>query len=167
VVPHLSTTPSYRNTYLSLPVIFTAVIITMLVGMSIAYWVLDMMAGMGIATTWASNYISTIQGIISAFDFIALFSFGILFGAVIIRSYRLNTHPVYGIVGLLGIPVVVIATGYASNIVAIFTQFEVLGEALNQFNYIILFVQNSPLIIGAASVLVLLVMVGGGRRAPR
>lgn len=159
--PSIST--GITQTYWSLPIIFSAVIITMLIGLSIAWWILDLVAGMGIATAWASNYIGTLQGIISSMDTVILFSFAVLFGAVAIRSYRLKTHPVLGIVGLLGLPVVVIGAGYASNIAAIFTGIEMIGPALNQFEYTLTFVKNSPLIIGIAAVLILLVMVGGGR----
>ena len=121
-----------------------------------------MLAGLGIATAWASNYIGTLQGIIGGMGNVILFTFAVLFGAVVIRSYRLKTHPVFGIVGLLGIPVAVIVTGYISNIAALFTQFEFLGEALNQFQYVLLFIQNSPTIVAIGSVIVLLVMMGGG-----
>lgn len=155
------------NTYWSLPIIFSAVIITMFIGLSVAWWILDILAGMGVATAWASGYIGTLQGIISTFDTIILFTFAVLFGAVIIRSYRLQTHPVLGIVGLIAIPAAVLATGYASNLVAIFTGFDFLGQALNQFPYTLSFIKNSPAIIGAASILVLLVMMGGGVLARR
>ena len=158
----LSPSTTSTNTYWSLPIIFTAVIITMFIGLSIAYWALELMAGMSIASSWATGYIGTLQGIISAFDTVIIFTFAVMFGAVIIRSYRLKTHPVLGIVGLLGLPIVVIATGYASNIVAIFTNLEFLGSSVNWANYSLTFVQNSPAIIGATSVLVLLIMIGGG-----
>nr|ADE29250.1 hypothetical membrane protein [uncultured virus] len=125
----------------------------MFIGLTIAWWILDIIAGMGIATSWASNYIATLQGIISAFDTIILFTFAVLFGAVIIRSYRLKTHPVLGVVGLIAIPAAVLATGYASNLVAIFTNLPFLGSALNQFPYTLQFIKNSPAIIGAASIL--------------
>ena len=134
----------------------------MFIGLTVAYWILGQIAGLGIATAWSSQYIGTLQGIISGMDTVILFTFAVMFGAVVIRSYRLKTHPVLGIVGLLGIPIVVIGAGYASNLVAIFTGLEQLGPALNQFQYTLTFIKNSPLILGAASVLVLLVMMGGG-----
>jgi len=150
------------RSFWSLPIIFVFVVISLFVGLSIAYKALEMMAGLGIASTWASNYIGTVQGIISTMDIFILFTFGVMFGLIVIRSFSLTTHPVLAVAGLFGLPVVVVVTGYTSNFVSIFTSFDFLGSAVNQFQYTLLFIQNSPLIIGIGSVLVLLVMVGGG-----
>jgi len=156
-----------KGTIWSLPLIFVFVVISLFIGLSIAYWILEMAAGLGVATAWSSQYIATVQGIISAMDVFILFTFAVMYGLVVVRVFQMRTHHVYGVVGLLGLPIVVIVTGYSSNLVSIFTSFEFLGSAVNQFQYTLLFIQSSPLIIGAASVLVLLVMVGGGVLARR
>lgn len=155
------------QTYWSLPVIISVVVISSFIALTIAWYALELIAGLGIATAWATNYIGMLQTVLSSFGTVILFSFAILFGLVIIKSFRLGTHPVLGLAGLIGVPVAVIGTGYASNAVAIFTGLDFLGNALNQFDTLLLFIKNSPTIVAIGSILVLFVMVGGGVLARR
>lgn len=155
------------QTYLSLPIIVSVVVITSFIALTIAWYALELIAGLGIATTWATNYIGMLQTVLSSFGTVILFSFAVLFGLVVMKSFRLGTHPVLGLAGLIGVPVAVIGTGYASNAVAMFTQLEFLGKALNQFDTLLLFIKNSPTIVAIGSVLILLVMVAGGVIARR
>lgn len=155
------------QTFRSFPIIFAAVLIPLFVVMAIAYWVLDFIAGLGIATGFASSYIGTLQGIITSLDLLVPITFAVMFGAVTVRSFTTKTHPVLGIVGLIGLPVTVIATAYISNTVSIMSGFQFFGPIFNQFNFTITFIRSSPLIVSAAGILVLLVMVGGGVLARR
>jgi len=156
--PHLNFTHTFR----SIPIIFAAVIIPLFVVLTVTFWILSQIASLGLATGFAANYITTLQGIISSFDILIMFTFSVMFAAVIIRSFRLKTHPVLGILGLFGLPIAVIVASYVANIAGIFTGFDFLGTALNQFQYTVLFLQNTGLVTAVTGVLVLLVMVGGG-----
>jgi len=135
--------------------------------MALAYWILDFLSTLGLATGFASQYIGTLQGLIASLDLLVPFTFAVMFGAVAIRSFTTKTHPVLGIVGLIGLPVTVIVTAYLSNTVAVLSGFQFLAPIFNQFQYTITFMRSSPLIIAAAGTLILLIMVGGGVLARR
>lgn len=128
----------------------------------VAWYAVDIIAGTGLATGFAVGYLDTLKSALAVFDTIVIFVFAAAFGGVIIRSFRLNTHPVLGILGLVFLPVAVFGAAYASNVFGIFTGLDFLGTALNQFTLSATFFQNSALITAGAGVLVLLVMVGGG-----
>ena len=157
----------FARTFRSFPIIFAAVLIPLFVVLALAYWILDFIAGLNIATGFASQYIGTLQGIITSLDLLVPFTFAVMFGAVAIRSFTTKTHPVLGIVGLFGLPVTVIVTAYLSNTVAIMSGFQFLAPIFNQFTFTITFIRSSPLVVGAAGTLILLIMVGGGVLARR
>lgn len=157
----------FTRTFRSFPIIFAGALIPLFVVLALSYWILDFIAGLGIATGFASQYIGTLQGIIASLDLLVPFTFAVMFGAVAIRSYTTKTHPVLGIVGLLGLPVTVIATAWLSNTVSIMSGFQFLGPIFNEFEFTITFFRSSPLIVGLAGTLILLVMVGGGVLARR
>jgi hypothetical protein len=161
--PKIGTVQTFR----SFPIIIGAVLIPLFVVLAISYWILDFIAGLGIATGFASQYIGTLQGIITSLDLLVPFTFAVMFGAVAIRSFQTKTHPVLGVVGLLGLPVTVIVTAWLSNSVSILSGFQFFAPIFNQFTYTITFVRSSPLIVGSAGTLILLVMVGGGVLARR
>jgi len=108
-----------------------------------------------------------LQGIVASLDFLVPFAFAVMFAAVAIRSFQTKTHPVLGVLGLVFVPVAVILTGYLSNVVALLEGFTFFQTIFNQFGFTITFFRSSPLIVGAASILILLVMVGGGVLARR
>lgn len=157
----------FTQTFRSFPIIMAGVLIPLFVVLAIAYWVLNFLAGLNIATGFAANYINMLQGIVAGMDFLVPFTFAIMFGAVAIRSFQTKTHPVLGVLGLIFIPVAVLLTGYLSNVVALLEGFTFFSTIFNEFGYTITFFRSSPLIIGAASILILLIMVGGGILARR
>lgn len=155
------------QTFRSFPIIIGAALIPLFVVLAISYWVLNFLASLNIATGFASTYIGTLQGIIASLDLLVPFTFAAMFAAVTIRSFMTKTHPVLGVVGLLGLPVTVIVTAYLSNTVSILSGFQFLSPIFNEFGFTISFIRNSPLIVAATGTLILLVMVGGGVLARR
>jgi len=158
---------NFTQTFRSFPIIMAGVLIPLFITLALAYWILEFLAGLGLATGWASNYIGMLQGIVASMDFLVPFAFAVMFGAVAIRSFQTKTHPVLGVLGLIFIPVAVLLTGYLSNVVAMLEGFSFFSTIFNQFGYTVTFFRSSPLIIGAASILILLIMVGGGVLARR
>jgi len=163
VEPPINSTRTFR----SFPIVIASVLIPLFVVLAIAYWILNFLSGLGIASGFGASYITTLQGIISSLDLLVPFTFAVMFGAIAVRSFLTKTHPVLGIVGLLGLPVTVIVTAYVSNTVAIMSGFQFFGPIFNQFGFTITFIKSSPLIVGAAGTLILLIMVGGGVLARR
>jgi hypothetical protein len=158
---------NFTRTFRSFPIIMAGVLIPLFVVLALAYWILDFLAGLGLATGFAANYIGMLQNIVATMDFLVPFTFAVMFGAVAIRSFQTKTHPVLGVLGLIFIPVAVLLTGYLSNVVALLEGFSFFSTIFNEFGYTITFFRSSPLIIGAASILILLIMVGGGVLARR
>jgi len=59
---------NFTQTFRSFPIIFGAVLIPLFVVMALAYWILDFLSTLGLATGFASQYIGTLQGLIASLD---------------------------------------------------------------------------------------------------
>lgn len=151
----------------SLPVIIGAAILPFFVGMVLVYYILTQIAGMSLATGFAAEYITLLKSIVASFDFLIIGTFGVMFTVVLIRSNRVRSSPLMAAVGLLSLPVIVVSAAYLGDLASFFTGLQVLGPALNQFPATITFFRNIAPIVAVLSVLVLLVMVGGGLLARR
>lgn len=161
-VPAKNFLPTLTNSPRSIPVIIGLLMLPLFMAAVISWYFLDLIAGLGLGTTFSANYISTLKSIVGIFDSIVIFVFVIAFSIVVIRSFKLNAHPVLGIIGLIFLPVIVIAAAYTSNIFGVFTGLNFLSGALNQFPMTFAFFNNTALIAAGTGVLVLLVIVGGG-----
>jgi len=141
--------------------------IPLFLGAVLVFYILNFLGGLGITTGFASTFIGQLKGLLGVFDVLVVVLFGVGFVAVVIKSFRLKVHPAYGIIGLIGLPIIVYLTAFGANTLDYITQISFLGNALNHFNLSILFFHHSVLIVTGSAVLVLLVMVGGGLFARR
>jgi len=159
------------RTFKSIPYILGLAIIPFFVFAVIGWYILDFIAGLGIASAfgngYAVNFINGLKSTMAGFDLIIMFTLGIFLAAIFVRSFRTRTHPVLGVVGLLALPLFVIGASMVANFVSVFTTFGFLSEALNKFTYTVTFFKSTATVTTAVGVLVLLVMVGGGVLARR
>jgi len=93
-------------------------------------------------------------------DGVVLLAFSAIVARIMIKSSQINMHPIFGIVGLIGLPALVIALAQASNIAAVFTQLDLVSQAVNKFPGSFFLMKNLPEIGAAMAILVLIVMVG-------
>lgn len=135
----------------------------------LTYTVIDFIGGLGLFAmlgpanmSWGQEYLALIKTFVTQLDTVILLIFATLIGRLTIQSFRTDMHPIYGIVGLFSIPVLIFLSGFGSNIIAIFTDIEILAAASNQFTYSYTFFQNTPAIVGWIAVFILLVMIGSG-----
>lgn len=97
-------------------------------------------------------------------DGVVLISFAAITGRIMIKSFRTNMHPIFGIVGLIALPGLAILLGQASNIAGVFTQLSMVQSSVNNFPGSYFLMQNLPQIGTAMAILILIVMVGINRR---
>jgi hypothetical protein len=97
-------------------------------------------------------------------DGVVLIAFAALVGRIFLKSFKINMHPLFGIVGLIALPGLVIVLAQASNIVAVFTQLNLVQQAVNKFPASYAFFKNLPEIGAVMALLILIVMVGVNRR---
>jgi len=105
----------------------------------------------------------TVQGYSGALDAIVLVAFTALVGRILLRSFQINMHPIFGIVGLLGLPVLVIVAAQVSNVAGVFTNLSLVQSAVNHFPASYAFFQNLPKIAAVIGLIILIVMVGTGK----
>jgi len=88
---------------------------------------------------------------------------GVMFSLILLQSYRTKMHPIWGIVGILGLAGLVITSGFIANVADFFVGMDVVAGAANQFGYMVNFFQNLPTITAVMGALIIVVMIGGGR----
>jgi len=158
VPPNLLSTQTFK----SLPIIIGVLMIPLFIASVIGYYALSTIQGLGLAQGFAVDLLVTLKSTIQVFDTIVLLVFGVSVGAVVIRSFQVNTPMVFAVIGLFFLPVIVFSSAFLSNAVAIFANLSFMTNAANQFPMSLIFFQNAGLIAAGVGVLVLLVMVGGG-----
>ncbi|MFB6193046.1 MAG: hypothetical protein ABEK00_02245, partial [Candidatus Nanohaloarchaea archaeon] len=92
-------------------------------------------------------------------DGVVLLAWTAIVGKIMLRSFRTNMHPIYGVLGLLSLPGLTIVLGQASNVVAVFTQLDLVSQAVNKFPGSFYLLKNLPLIGVTLAILILIVMV--------
>jgi len=153
---------SFTRTFRSIPIIIGLLMIPLFMSSVIGFYILNTIQGLGLAQGFAVDLLVTLKSTIQVFDTIVLLVFGVSIGAVVIRSFRINTPLVFAVVGLFFLPVIVFSSAFLSNAVAIFANLPIMSSAANNFPLALTFFQNTGLIAAGTGVLVLLVMVGGG-----
>lgn len=154
--------PTTTNSLKSIPIIIGFLVLPLFVAGILSYYIITLLEGTGLAVGFAVPFLNTIKNIVTVFDEIAIFAFTVSFGAVILRSFRLNISPIFGAIGLLLLPIIVYAAAFTSNIAGFFTSITFLQGAANQFPLTYSLFQNSAAISAGLGLIVLLVMVGGG-----
>lgn len=110
---------------------------------------------------------TTVQSYAGALDAIVLVAFVALLGRILLRSFQLNIHPLFGIVGLLGLPALVIVSAQVANVTGVFTELKLVQGSINAFPASFTFFQNLPNIAAVAGLIILIVMVGTGKARTR
>jgi len=128
----------------------------------IVYYIVTVLSGMPIVTGFASSYLTILQAFIATLDTIIIFTFAAGIGGIILRSFRITAHPIFAIVGLIGLPILLYTVAMTSNIYSQFTQIQILSTALNQFPLTAAFFNNSVLITAAVAILIIFVIIGRG-----
>jgi len=158
VVPSFQTTNSLR----SIPILILLAMIPLFMTSVIVYYIVSVLAGMPIVTGFAAGYLQTLQGMIATIDTIIIFTFAAGIGGIILRSFRITAHPIFAVIGLIGLPILLYTVAMTSNLYSIFTEIDILSQALNQFTYTAAFFNNSVLITSAVAILIIFVIIGRG-----
>lgn len=158
MVPSFNTTNSLR----SIPILILLAMIPLFISSVIVYYIVSVLSGMPIVTGFASTYLSTLQGFIATLDSIIIFTFAAGIGGIILRSFRITAHPIFAIVGLIGLPILLYTVAMTSNIYSQFTQISILTNALNQYPLTAAFFNNSVLITAAVAILIIFIIIGRG-----
>lgn len=158
MVPSFNTTNSLR----SIPILILLAMIPLFISSVIVYYIVSVLSGMPIVTGFASSYLSTLQGFIATLDSIIIFTFAAGIGGIILRSFRITAHPIFAIVGLIGLPILLYTVAMTSNIYSQFTQISILTNALNQYPLTAAFFNNSVLITASVAILIIFIIIGRG-----
>lgn len=130
-------------------------------GVALSY-VLNFLADLGIATGFAANFISMLQGVTGILDTIFVLMIGTISAGMIIRSFQTKIHPIFGLVGLFTLPLLIYSVAATSNMFSLVANIPILSAAANQYQYSAQVFNNSAKIATVIGSIALLVMVGGG-----
>lgn len=140
-----------------IPLFIAAVMISVLMGFLSDLAIIQ-------AYSFPQQMIQTVLSYQAFLDGVVLLAFAAIVGRIFVKSFRINMHPVLGVVGILALPALVITLAQASNIVGVFANLSIVGSSVNQFPASFTLFQNLPLVGSAMALLILIVMVGVGRR---
>lgn len=149
----------------SMEVILMVVITPLFIASVLVSVLMEQLMALSIVNQYALpvKLATTVQGYAGALDAIVLVAFVALIGRILLQSFQINMHPIFGIVGLIGLPAIVIVSGQISNVAGVFTELEIVGSAVNSFPASYAFFQNLPSIAAVMGLLILIVMVGTGQ----
>jgi len=153
---------NFTNSLRSIPILILLAMIPLFISSVIVYYIVTVLSGMPIVTGFASTYLTSLQAFIATLDTIIIFTFAAGIGGIILRSFRITAHPIFAIVGLIGLPILLYTVAMTSNIYSQFTQIQILSTALNQFPLTAAFFNNSVLITAAVAILIIFVIIGRG-----
>lgn len=130
----------------------------------IATILLQQMANFSIFSTGLpAEILSQGLGLLAMLDTIFISVIGVFFSLILIQSFRTKMHPIWGIVGVLGLAVLTITSGFIANIANFFVNLDVVAPAANNFQYMVQFFTNLPMITAGFGAIVIIVMIAGGR----
>lgn len=169
MVPALNPFISTSRDIKSVAIIVLFVLAPMFMFSVLSYFIVDFISGLGLiqlfspaGSNFGVEYVAYLKSMIGKLDILMLLIVSILIARLTIQSFRTDMHPIYGVVGLLSLPLIITVAGFGSNVIGFFTGLEFIQGAANQFSYTYTFFQNAPAITGWIAVFILFVMIGSG-----
>lgn len=148
----------------SIEIVLMIVITPLFIASVMVHVLMDKLLALTIVNQYAFpvTLAKTVQGYSTALDAIVIVAFTALVGRILLRSFQLNMHPVFGVIGLIGLSAIVIVTAQISNIAGVFTELSLVQSSVNDFALSFAFFQNLPAIASVVGLFVLIVAVGTG-----